>query len=78
NLREMYGVHTCDQRRTRSYIKATFSEFSIEHGFSENDLLWEADVRETDEHIAGRAKQVLDLVFSEDKETCMLYFFNIL
>ncbi|KAG6910375.1 hypothetical protein DXG01_011090 [Tephrocybe rancida] len=69
DLREAYGVHTCDQRRTKTYIKTTFSEFRIEDGFSENDLLWTPDVRESDEHIAGRAKEVLDLVFGEDKDT---------
>ncbi|KAG6889697.1 hypothetical protein C0995_015445 [Termitomyces sp. Mi166 len=69
NCREVYGVHTCDQRRTRTYIHATFPEFRIEPGFTENDLLWTPEVRETDAHVAGRAKQVLDLVFSEDKDS---------
>ncbi|KAG6895881.1 hypothetical protein C0992_011802 [Termitomyces sp. T32_za158] len=72
NCREVYGVHTCDKRRTRTYIRATFPEFCIERDFSENDILWTPDVRESDAHVAGRAKQVLDLVFNGDKETCTL------
>ncbi|KAG5641717.1 hypothetical protein DXG03_004404, partial [Asterophora parasitica] len=68
NAREVYGVHTCDKRRTRTYIRKTFPQFNIEHGFSENDPLWEADVRETDAHIAGRAKKILDLVFQNDRD----------
>ncbi|KAF5376673.1 hypothetical protein D9615_007906 [Tricholomella constricta] len=69
NCREENGVHTCDKRRTRSYIQNTFPRFHIEPGFTEEDLLWDPDVRENKPHIAERAKRVLDHIFTHDKET---------
>ncbi|EEB89202.1 hypothetical protein MPER_12724, partial [Moniliophthora perniciosa FA553] len=30
NCREVYGVHTCDKRRSRTYISTTFPQFDIE------------------------------------------------
>ncbi|GLB44500.1 putative phosphoglycerate mutase family protein [Lyophyllum shimeji] len=69
NCREENGVHTCDKRRTRSYIEKTFPRFEIETGFTEEDELWDPDVRETKAHIADRAKMVLDHIFEHDKET---------
>jgi len=39
------GLHTCDQRRTASYIRKTYPEYTIEPGFSEEDLLWTKDTQ---------------------------------
>ncbi|KAI3616831.1 phosphoglycerate mutase [Moniliophthora roreri] len=69
NCREVYGVHTCDKRRSRTYISTTFPQFDIEEGFTEEDQLWTPDERETDEHVALRAKAVLDVIFENDGET---------
>ena len=66
NCREEYGEHTCDKRRTRTEIHTTFPKFSIEEGFTEEDLLWEADVREPKAHIAERARAILDKIFTDD------------
>lgn len=68
NIREEFGVHTCDKRQTRSYIQRTFPEYIIEDGFTEEDKLWKPDIRETGHHMEGRAKAVLDMVFENDKE----------
>ncbi|RDB24444.1 hypothetical protein Hypma_008411 [Hypsizygus marmoreus] len=68
NCREEIGVHTCDKRRTKTYIKTTFSEFIVERGFSEDDLLWDPDIRETKAHVAERAKDVFDMIFKNDEE----------
>ncbi|KAF8064320.1 histidine phosphatase superfamily [Lyophyllum atratum] len=68
NCREVYGVHTCDQRRSRAFIGATYPAFRIERGFAETDQLWTPDVRETDAHVAKRAREVLDSVFWGDEE----------
>lgn len=68
NCREENGVHTCDKRRTKTYIESTFPAFQIEHGFSEEDLLWEAEVRESRTHVEERAKEVLDMIFNNDGE----------
>jgi hypothetical protein len=44
--------------------------FEIEPGFSEEDLLWEPKVRESHAHVEKRAKEVLDMMFKDDKEIC--------
>ncbi|KAF8064321.1 histidine phosphatase superfamily [Lyophyllum atratum] len=69
NCREENGVHTCDKRRSRSYIEKTFPHFHIEQGFTEEDLLWDSDLRETKALLADRAKLVLDHIFENDEET---------
>jgi len=66
--REENGIHTCDKRRTKTYIESVFPLFELELGFSEEDLLWEAEVRESRAHVEERAKEVLDMIFNDDKE----------
>ncbi|KIK29101.1 hypothetical protein PISMIDRAFT_517630 [Pisolithus microcarpus 441] len=68
NIREEFGIHTCDKRRTRTYIHETFPEYLIEAGFTEEDELWTPDVRETWEDVDVRVKTVLDMIFENDKE----------
>ncbi|KAH7396647.1 histidine phosphatase superfamily [Phaeosphaeria sp. MPI-PUGE-AT-0046c] len=66
NLRERLGVHTCDQRSSRSWIAESYPNFKIEANFTENDELWKADQRETiDEHIV-RSQKVLQDIFEND------------
>lgn len=67
NCREQIGDHTCDQRRSKTYIHETFPAVFFEKGFSENDLLWPGN--ETDQDVTNRAKKVLTTIFSDDKET---------
>ena len=58
------GVHTCDKRQTKTYIQDTFgSNFYIIPPFTEQDELWQADVRETDEETDARTKVALDCIF---------------
>ncbi|QRV96967.1 histidine phosphatase family containing protein [Ceratobasidium sp. AG-Ba] len=64
NLREIIGVHTCDERRTKTYLRKTY-DFRIEPGFTENDELWTADHRETDEEANTRLKAALDTIFGK-------------
>ncbi|KIN95230.1 hypothetical protein M404DRAFT_330939 [Pisolithus tinctorius Marx 270] len=68
NIREIIGVHTCDKRRTRTYINQTFPEYSIEDGFAEEDELWRPDIRETEADVDVRVKAALDMIFENDKE----------
>ena len=43
------GIHTCEKRQTKTYIQGTFgSNFHIIPPFTEQDELWQADVRETE------------------------------
>lgn len=69
NLREQYGIHTSDKRRSASYIRDAFPTFSIEDGFVEEDTLWTAELYESPESAACRARTVLDRIFNFDKET---------
>ncbi|KAK1234729.1 putative phosphoglycerate mutase pmu1, partial [Marasmius sp. AFHP31] len=69
NCREVNGVHTCDKRRSRSYIRASFPEFDIEEGLAEEDELWTPDERESEADVVNRAKNVLDAVFSDQADT---------
>lgn len=72
NLREEYGEHTCDLRSTRSVIAQRFPPpiYEFEEGFEEEDIIWKADERETKQHVAQRARAVLDRIFTIDNETC--------
>ncbi|EIN12161.1 phosphoglycerate mutase [Punctularia strigosozonata HHB-11173 SS5] len=64
--REENGEHTCDRRRTRSYIRATFPSFEIEDGMTEEDELWDPVVRETKAQVDARARAVIGRVFGKD------------
>ncbi|KAK4237156.1 histidine phosphatase superfamily [Achaetomium macrosporum] len=68
-LRERLGVHTCDRRRTRTWIRENHPLFAIEDGFSEQDELWRPDVRETLLEHAARVEGFLDDLFVNDSET---------
>jgi len=67
NCREEYGEHTCDRRRSRTFIHSTFPQFEIEDGLTEEDELWTPE-RESKAHLSTRAKAVLDQVFDTDIE----------
>ncbi|KAI5120262.1 hypothetical protein M0805_004598 [Coniferiporia weirii] len=68
NCREVYGVHSCDQRRSLSYLHESFPEFDIEEGFTEEDELHDPKVREEQAHVAERVRLVLDYIFERDEE----------
>ncbi|KAI9881498.1 MAG: hypothetical protein M1830_000061 [Pleopsidium flavum] len=68
-LREAIGVHTCDRRSSKTYIQENFPTYTFETGFTEMDLLWKPDVRETDSALDARLKKLLDDVFSHDHST---------
>jgi len=68
NSREHYGRHSCDKRSARSAIESEFPNFVFEEGFEENDVVFTAE-RETEEHLRGRAKLVLDRIFQNKDDT---------
>lgn len=68
NLRERMGVHTCDKRRTRTWIQENYPSYQIEDGFAEQDELWKSDVRETQEEHSVRINKVLQDIFENDEE----------
>jgi broad specificity phosphatase PhoE len=69
-LREANGIHTCDRRSSRTYIASNYpAYYTIEPGFSEEDLLWVPDLRESDSAQTARLGELLDDVFSHDGST---------
>ncbi|EZF70312.1 hypothetical protein H105_07371 [Trichophyton soudanense CBS 452.61] len=70
-LRETLGVHTCDRRSYRDYIQSTYPKYKIEPGFTQQDMLWDPNVRESDSDRDARLKKLLDDIFSHDKSTFM-------
>lgn len=67
-LREGISIHTCDNRRNRTYIHDLFPDWRIEDGFAETDELWNGITRETSDAEAVRSKKVLDEIFTELNE----------
>jgi broad specificity phosphatase PhoE len=68
-LREDIGVHTCDRRGSRSQIRRRWPDYELEDGFSENDVLWDPDYRESESAHVYRLKLLLDDVFANDQST---------
>jgi broad specificity phosphatase PhoE len=69
-LRKTKGVHTCDKRRPKSWIAARAPGAVFEAGFTEEDELWEPDVRETDEAQQARIRDALVQILDNDASTC--------
>lgn len=64
-LREGISIHTCDNRRSKTYIHNLFPDWTIEEGFVENDPYWNGITGETSASEAVRSKKVLDQIFHE-------------
>jgi broad specificity phosphatase PhoE len=65
-LRERLGVHTCDQRSSKTWIASAYPVFEIEEGFMEQDELWQPERRETIGEHAARSKELLQDIFTHD------------
>nr|CDI52781.1 conserved hypothetical protein [Melanopsichium pennsylvanicum 4] len=63
-LREEYGEHTCDQRRTKSALHKDYPNVDFERGFAEQDALW-TTTREQESHLDARIQQALTQVWNE-------------
>lgn len=68
-LRESIGLHTCDKRRDKYYLKAKYPNFTFEDGFSIEDELWGPVYQETFEQQVIRLRRVLDLIWEQDTST---------
>ncbi|ANB13717.1 Pmu1p [Sugiyamaella lignohabitans] len=67
DLREDIGVHTCDKRRTRSFIEGRFGSIvDIEPQLTEEDELWSTQHRETHSEHDARSRDFLNYVFDLD------------
>lgn len=72
-LREVIGIHTCDRRSSKSYIKKHYPDYAIEKGFAEDDPLWDANLRESDSMQTVRLRGFLDDVFAHDSNTFLSF-----
>ena len=70
-LREVLGVHTCDRRSSRTVIHKAYPKWRIEGGFSEADVLWKADHRETHDEHDIRTQRLLDDIFGNDERSVL-------
>ncbi|KAL8956898.1 MAG: hypothetical protein Q9183_006194, partial [Haloplaca sp. 2 TL-2023] len=68
-LREVNGVHTCDKRSTKSSLVIAFPNMIFEPDFTEDDELWSATHRETNDELDARMQKLLDDVFTNDEST---------
>lgn len=66
-LRERMTMHTCDKRRTRSWIQEHWPDYRIGDDVTEEDILGQLDREETyPEHVARKQKELEEL-FEMDK-----------
>jgi broad specificity phosphatase PhoE len=63
-FREGVSLHTCDRRRSRSYIEGLFPDWTFEEGFTEEDELWTGVKGETSEAQDLRSRGALDDIFN--------------
>ncbi|KAL4916252.1 histidine phosphatase superfamily [Aspergillus aurantiobrunneus] len=62
-FREGMSMHTCNARRSRSYIEGLFPNWTFEEGFTEEDELWTGTTGETSEAQDLRSREALDDIF---------------
>ncbi|GHJ85537.1 hypothetical protein NliqN6_1939 [Naganishia liquefaciens] len=68
-LREIYGEHTCDMRRSKSYLQERFPTYGFEPEFAEEDPWWKPDERETELNRRERLRNAMFQLFSENDNT---------
>ncbi|KAF3384835.1 putative phosphoglycerate mutase [Penicillium rolfsii] len=62
-FREGISIHTCDHRRSKSYIKNLFPGWPFDKGFTEEDELWNGVTAETNDAQDVRSATALGEVF---------------
>lgn len=67
DLRERWTLHTCDKRRSRSWIAEHWPEYRIEDGFAEEDQLTKLPREETDAEHGVRNLRALREIFDSDE-----------
>ncbi|KAF4958329.1 hypothetical protein FGADI_2495 [Fusarium gaditjirri] len=70
-LRERLTNHTCDKRRTRQWIQASYPDYELESGFAEEDVLWHADRSESNQEHVTRTQEILEDIWRHDSGSCV-------
>lgn len=68
-FREGISIHTCDRRRSKTYIHNLLPSYKFEDGFAETDTLWNGVTAEDGSGQYARSKVALDEVFTDDEAT---------
>jgi broad specificity phosphatase PhoE len=69
DLRESIGLHTCDKRRSKDYLRKQYPKFIFRRHFSRADDLWTPKYQETSEQQTLRLQRVLDWIWRHDDNT---------
>lgn len=73
NCREHLGVHPCDKRRSVSEYSPLFPAIDFSLIENDEDVLWQADVREANEEVAVRGMKFINWLWSrEEKEIAIV------
>lgn len=67
-LRERITMHTCDFRRSRTWISENYPTYKIEEGFTEDDGFRERSGPETKGEHIERKQRALEEIFEEAKD----------
>ncbi|XP_021722530.1 phosphoglycerate mutase-like protein 1 [Chenopodium quinoa] len=71
--RERLGVNTCDKRGSISEYKSLFPAIDFSLIESDEDILWKADVRESDEEVSARGMKFMKWLWTrEEKEIAIV------
>lgn len=71
--REQFGLHPCDKRNPLRQIRTLFPGVDFSGVESEEDVLWKADVRETDDEVRARARAFVQwLLKRKEKELAVV------
>uniref|UniRef100_A0ACD5YAH6 Uncharacterized protein n=2 Tax=Avena sativa TaxID=4498 RepID=A0ACD5YAH6_AVESA len=71
--REHLGVHPCDKRSSITKYRTLFPAIDFSLIENDEDVLWEPDVRETDESVAARGMKFIDWLWTrEEKEIAIV------
>jgi broad specificity phosphatase PhoE len=65
-LRERLTGHTCDRRRSKTWIRETYPEYEIEPTFEESDRLWSLEEIESNEEHVARKQTLLEDIFRSE------------
>ncbi|CAM6121506.1 unnamed protein product [Calypogeia fissa] len=71
--REQIGIHPCDKRQPISVYRTLFPAVDFSEVEHDDDVLWKADVRETDDELYARARKFVQwLLKRKEKEIAVV------
>ncbi|KAF6147378.1 hypothetical protein GIB67_003276 [Kingdonia uniflora] len=71
--RELLGVHPCDKRRSITEYQPLFPAIDFSLIENDEDILWMADIRETNEEVAARGMKFINWLWTrKEKEIAIV------